>query len=512
MSTIEAKINTEYYLAFPFVDAGNPDKFLTGATPALTAYSKDGVATWQTLSVADTATEIGTTGVYELTLSAAEMNHDKVLVKLSAAGAADTAFVWELRKELAEDLGNGAGQVTLTDASVDSIWDEPQAGHTTPLTFGANLNEQVSTRATVNAIWDQPRTSHLMLGSMGWLQGNLAFIEGTAIPQPTPPSLLATNFGTLFGNADAAATLTLDAVALQATLSGVDTKVDAIISTGGTGPWTTASVAGLALEATSQTILTTGGPGPWTTGTAASAVSRMVCQSPANVEIPPSGTRQFDVLIFAQDADGQPVNTDAPPVLTAEDFQGNSLDANWDGPITNPVTGRYERTYNLADSANPGEIIFLASAAIATEPRTDGSITTAFVDTPDLTAQQVWEYTGGGGRSLTTAANITSDGAAINTTAGKVDSVALVDVTTDVTNGVTVSDKTGFILDATGLDQVLVASKTVPNALRIISSTVAGQFSGAGSGTERATDFAGTEVVVATIVGGNRPAVVYPNT
>lgn len=121
---IEHKKNTAYYLAFPAVNSSSPASFATGLSPVDTAYYKDGAGAWTTLAITDTATEIGSTGVYEIDLTAAEMNHDQVIVKFAVSGMADTAFLLDTRTELAEDLGNGSGQVdllTATQASIDAI-------------------------------------------------------------------------------------------------------------------------------------------------------------------------------------------------------------------------------------------------------------------------------------------------------------------------------------------------------------------------------------------------------
>ncbi len=75
---------------------------------------------------------------------------------------------------------------------------------------------------------------------------------------------------------------------------------------------------------------------------------------------------------------------------------------------------------------------------------------------------------------------------------------------------VTVSDKTGFSLVSTGLDLVLVAGKTLPNAIKYIGAGVAGVVSGAGTGTEVFKDFAGSTVFTVTVdTDGNRSSVVY---
>lgn len=124
------------------------------------------------------------------------------------------------------------------------------------------------------------------------------------------------------------------------------------------------------------TITTTGGPGPWTTGTAANANSEIRLLSPTVFQTPASGTVTFTVYVFSRDETGAPVATDAAPVFTAEDFTGASLDANWAGPATNPAVGEYRRQYNVASTHPLGDILFRASAAIATEPRESGDITT----------------------------------------------------------------------------------------------------------------------------------------
>ena len=76
----------------------------------------------------------------------------------------------------------------------------------------ADVSSVTIDQASVDAIWDEPRNQHIVLGSMGWYSGNLVYIDGAVIPQPSPSTLLADNFGTLFGNANAASPLTLDAV------------------------------------------------------------------------------------------------------------------------------------------------------------------------------------------------------------------------------------------------------------------------------------------------------------
>lgn len=71
-------------------------------------------------------------------------------------------------------------------------------------------------------------------------------------------------------------------------------------------------------------------------------------------------------------------------------------------------------------------------------------------------------------------------------------------------------DKTGYKLAADGVDLVLVAGKTLPNAIKYIGAGVAGGVSGAGTGTEVFKDFTGNAVVTVTVdSSGNRSSVVY---
>lgn len=87
---IHHKKNSAFELAIPMVDSATPETFKTGLTVADAAYYEDGAGAWTALAIVDTFAEIGTTGMYQISLSAAEMNHDWVIIKCTATGAADT--------------------------------------------------------------------------------------------------------------------------------------------------------------------------------------------------------------------------------------------------------------------------------------------------------------------------------------------------------------------------------------------------------------------------------------
>ncbi len=94
MSQIEAQRNNAFYLVFPLQEAdAGADNFKTGASPAVTAYFKDAAGAWTSFVPANAIAEIASTGMYSLDLTAAEMDHDQVLLKFTAATAFDDAVL-----------------------------------------------------------------------------------------------------------------------------------------------------------------------------------------------------------------------------------------------------------------------------------------------------------------------------------------------------------------------------------------------------------------------------------
>ena len=101
---IRHKKNTAYYLAVPMVDSSTPASFRSGETVADTAYYKDGAGAWSALAIADTFSEIGATGIYEIDLTAAELNHDLVIIKMTAANSADSFVMFEMDSIEIDDI------------------------------------------------------------------------------------------------------------------------------------------------------------------------------------------------------------------------------------------------------------------------------------------------------------------------------------------------------------------------------------------------------------------------
>jgi hypothetical protein len=101
---IEHNRNTGFELVIPMVDKDAPESFKTGETVSDAAYYKDGAGAWSDLAVADSLTEIGSTGLYALSLTAAELDHDWVCLKASAANSADTFVTFRLGSGPQKDI------------------------------------------------------------------------------------------------------------------------------------------------------------------------------------------------------------------------------------------------------------------------------------------------------------------------------------------------------------------------------------------------------------------------
>ncbi|MEE9293508.1 MAG: hypothetical protein V3W34_00885 [Phycisphaerae bacterium] len=110
---IEHKKNTLFYLVLPMVDSTTPASFKTGLTVTDTAYYKDGAGAWTALAITDTFSEIGTTGMYEIDLTGAELNHDRVLIKMTAAGAADSFVDFRMNVHTIDDVLDGNDRVDV---------------------------------------------------------------------------------------------------------------------------------------------------------------------------------------------------------------------------------------------------------------------------------------------------------------------------------------------------------------------------------------------------------------
>lgn len=117
---IAHKKNSAYYLSFPMIDSTTPANFKAAATVTDAAYYKDGAGAWTSLAITDTATEIGSTGVYEIDLAASELNHDMVMIKFTAGGCADTAVLFKMDVNGIDDLSL-ASSLSTAQSDLDII-------------------------------------------------------------------------------------------------------------------------------------------------------------------------------------------------------------------------------------------------------------------------------------------------------------------------------------------------------------------------------------------------------
>jgi hypothetical protein len=85
--------NVAAYFIFPMLDKASPESYKTGETVTDTAYYKDGAGSWTSLAITDTVSEVGSTGLYTIDLTAAEMNHDQIIIKLTATNSQDQSIV-----------------------------------------------------------------------------------------------------------------------------------------------------------------------------------------------------------------------------------------------------------------------------------------------------------------------------------------------------------------------------------------------------------------------------------
>lgn len=138
------KKNEATEVAFPMVDDAAPESFKTGVSPVDTAFYKDGAGAWTSLSITDTATEISTTGMYQISMTAAEMNHDYVIIKFAVSGAADQMISI---KTYTNDIDDVDTVVDAIKAVTDLL---PDGGALTDIDTGINNIEAKLPAGTIS--------------------------------------------------------------------------------------------------------------------------------------------------------------------------------------------------------------------------------------------------------------------------------------------------------------------------------------------------------------------------
>ncbi len=144
--------NVAAEIMFPMIDSADPNLFKSGLTVADTAYYKDGVGSWTSLAITDTITEIGTTGMYTLEMTATELNHDLIMVKLTSAGAADSVVVIRTAQIMpSADIGSAVWGATLTLPGQVAPSNTPSAQNALGFMYKLSRNRitQTSSQTTV---------------------------------------------------------------------------------------------------------------------------------------------------------------------------------------------------------------------------------------------------------------------------------------------------------------------------------------------------------------------------
>ncbi len=140
---LHLKKNAAAEIMFAMVDSTTPANLKSGVSPVDTPYSRDGAGAWATLAITDTATEIGTTGMYTIELTAAEMNHDLIMIKMAVAGAADTVIIIRTFDADIDDIKTETAAILLDTAEIGAAGAGLTALGDARL---ANLDAAISTR------------------------------------------------------------------------------------------------------------------------------------------------------------------------------------------------------------------------------------------------------------------------------------------------------------------------------------------------------------------------------
>jgi len=114
------KKNTALEVALPMVDSSSPESFKSGVSPTDTAYYKDGSGSWTSLAITDTFAEIGSTGVYQISLTASECNHDWIVIEVTATGAADTLVAYRMFADDIDSVASTAGNIETDTQDIQS--------------------------------------------------------------------------------------------------------------------------------------------------------------------------------------------------------------------------------------------------------------------------------------------------------------------------------------------------------------------------------------------------------
>ena len=231
---IEHKKNTAYYLAFPMVNSSSPESFISGETVSDTAYSKTGAGAWSSLAITDTVSEIASTGVYEIDLTAAELNYDQVIIKMTSTSGADTAFLFDMRDKLVDDL-NDLSAADVNAECDTAISDASLATASALSTVDGNVDAILLDSNELQADWTNGGRLDLILDE---LTTNLDAVEADTQDIQTQIGIAGAGLTDLGGmstamqaevNAECDTAISDASLATASSLATVDSNVDAVL-------------------------------------------------------------------------------------------------------------------------------------------------------------------------------------------------------------------------------------------------------------------------------------------
>lgn len=132
MASAKPRKNVSYTFVFAMINKLDPSAFYSAESITKASYYKDGTGAWTAFTIAGAVSEIGTTGIYQLTLTAAEMNHDHLAIKFTGPNSQAT-YIHESLNENDDDTlktligtpgltSTVCGDITNVRGTVDSTY------------------------------------------------------------------------------------------------------------------------------------------------------------------------------------------------------------------------------------------------------------------------------------------------------------------------------------------------------------------------------------------------------
>lgn len=164
--------NVQCTLIFAMLSTSSPGTFASAQTVSKTAYYQDGTGAFTSLTIAGSPSEIGSTGLYALTLTAAEMNHDKIVIKLTSSGGQDNYLFMEL---------DAAGIDNVKADTAAILDDTGTSGVLISSTMANRIADHTIRRNVANVTEGDTKAFRSLLGAISKSVNKFAISGGNAI-------------------------------------------------------------------------------------------------------------------------------------------------------------------------------------------------------------------------------------------------------------------------------------------------------------------------------------------